>query len=178
MEKSVFFAIFLIFDIIFGISALSVLIASVYLIIKLEFNQYIIIILIIGLIMALISILGIFCKNKKKLLIVYMILISIIFLIEISLALIFKFSSNLQDFIKNHIKDVIDINDNMKDKIVNLAFIILCSASACCLLSFLSSLFYYLRITYKQKKYKEEPKDMFKGLDYTNLNPNATTMIN
>ena len=180
MSKIIFFVIFLIFNSLFGLSALSVLIATIYLIIKLNFNKYIIIIGIMGILMAIIAVMGFFCKKRKILLIVYMVLISIIFLIECTLSVIFKLSHDFSDLVKKHIKDDVEFNEEVKDKIINLSFVILCTASALCLLSFLSSLFYFLKLINKEKKMKQEknPEEMFKGLDYTNLNPDVTAMTN
>ena len=180
MERSILFTIFLVFNCLFGISALSVLVITVYLIIKLKFNQYIIIVGVVGILMLLITIMGFFCKKRDKLLLTYITLISIIFLIELSLSMIFKFSKDLKDFIKTHIKEIIDITDDMRDKIINIAFIILCSASGCCILSCLSSLIYYIKLISKKKKYEkvDNTEEMFKGLDYTNLNPDVSTMSN
>ena len=73
MEKTFVFAMLMIFNTIYGISAISVLSGGIYLIIKIDFNEYIIIMIIIGLIMTLISIMG-FCSWKKpRLLFFYMI---------------------------------------------------------------------------------------------------------
>ena len=58
MDKLIIFIIFMIFNSLFALSAVSVLGSGVYLIIKLEFNQYLIILLITGLIMTSVSVMG------------------------------------------------------------------------------------------------------------------------
>ena len=175
MDKYILYIIFMFFNTIYGISALSVIGGGIYLIIKIDFNEYIIIIIASGLIMTLISVIGYFSKNRPRLLIIYMVLIFIIFLVELVLALVIKFFTNINDFV------IIEVNEEEKEKIVKISVIILFSAAGCCLLSFICALFYYRKLKEKERKNKEEKlkgDDILQGLDYTNLNPNMTTASN
>ena len=175
MDKYIIYIIFMFFNSIYGISALSVIGGGIYLIIKIDFNEYIIIIIASGLIMTLISVIGYFSKNRPRLLIIYMVLILIIFLVELVLALVIKFFTNINDFV------IIEVNEEEKEKIVKISVIILFSAAGCCLLSFICALFYYRKLKEKERKNKVEKlkgDDILQGLDYTNLNPNMTTASN
>ena len=181
MDKYIIYIIFMFFNSIYGISALSVIGGGIYLIIKIDFNDYIIIIIASGLIMTLISVIGYFSKNRPRLLIIYMVLILIIFLVELVLALVIKFFTNINDFVKNNISEKIEVNEEEKEKIVKISVIILFSAAGCCLLSFICALFYYRKLKEKERKNKVEKlkgDDILQGLDYTNLNPNMTTASN
>ena len=178
MDKYIIYIIFMFFNSIYGISAASVIGGGIYLIIKIDFNEYIIIIIASGLIMTLISVIGYFSKKRPRLLIIYMVLILIIFLVELILALVIKFFTNINDFVKNNISEV---NEEEKEKIVKISVIILFSAAGCCLLSFICALFYYRKLKEKERKNKEKKlkgDDILQGLDYTNLNPNMTTASN
>ena len=181
MDKDLIYLIFMFFNTFYGLSAASVIGGGIYLIIKIDFNEYIIIILASGLIMTLISIIGCISRKRPRLLFIYMILICLIFFIELALALVLKFYTNINDFVKNNISEIIEVNEEEKEKILNIAVIILLSASGFCLLSFLCALFYYRKLKEKERKYKEEKLKgdaVFQGLDYTNLNPDMTTASN
>ena len=181
MDKLIIFIIFMIFNSLFALSAVSVLGSGVYLIIKLEFNQYLIILLITGLIMTSISVMGFFTYKKNILLLIYMILICVIFVAEIIFTCVLKFHADINDFAKNNIDQIVQLNQEEKEKIMDIALIILLSAAGCCLLSFICALFYYRKLKEKEKKFKEEKlkgDEILKGLDYTNLNLDATTASN
>ena len=181
MDKELIYLIFMFFNTFYGLSAASVIGGGIYLIIKIEFNEYIIIILAAGLIMTLISVIGCISRKRPRLLFIYMILICFIFFVELVLALVLKFYTNINDFVKNNISDIMEVNEEEKEKILNIAVIILLSASGFCLLSFLCALFYYRKLKEKERKYKEEKLKgdaVFQGLDYTNLNPDMTTASN
>ena len=181
MEKTFVFAMFMIFNTIYGISAISVLSGGIYLIIKIDFNEYIIIMIVIGLIMTLISIMG-FCSWKKpRLLFFYMILISLVFILEIVVVLFLKYYTGVNNFVKNKISDIVKVNEEEKEKIMKIALIILLSAAGCCLLCFLCGLLYYRKLKEKERKYKDvklQNDDVLKGIDYTNLNPSASILPN
>ena len=181
MDKYIIYVIFMFFNSIYGISAASVLGGCIYLIIKIEFHEYIIIIMSSGLIMTLISVIGCFSRKRPRLLFIYMILICVIFFVELTLALVLRFYTDVDDFVKNNISEIVEVNEEEKEKIVKISVIILFSAAGCCLLSFLCALFYYRKLKEKERKNKEEKlkgDDVLQGLDYTNLNPNMTTASN
>ena len=181
MDKYIIYIIFLVFNCIFGISAVSVLGGGIYLIIKLEFNQYIIVFFCTGLIMTGISIMGCFSQKRPIFLLLYMILISIIFILELIVVFVLKFYTDINDYIKKNIDNIGKFAEEEKEKIMNIIMIILLSAAGCCLLSFLCAFFYYRKLKEKEKKFKEEKlkgDDILKGLDYTNLNPDMTTASN
>ena len=181
MDKDLIYLIFMFFNTFYGLSAASVIGGGIYLIIKIDFNEYIIIILAAGLIMTLISVIGCISRKRPRLLFIYMILICFIFFVELALALVLKFYTNINDFVKNNISEIMEVNEEEKEKILNIAVIILLSASGFCLLSFLCALFYYRKLKEKERKYKEEKLKgdaVFQGLDYTNLNLDMTTASN
>ena len=183
MDKELIYLIFMFFNTFYGLSTASVIGGGIYLIIKIDFNEYIIIILAAGLIMTLISVIGCISRKRPRLLFIYMILICFIFFVELVLALVLKFYTNINDFVKNNINisEIMEVNEEEKEKILNIAVIILLSASGFCLLSFLCALFYYRKLTEKERKNKEvklKGDEFFKGLDYTNLNPDMTTASN
>ena len=181
MDKELIYLIFMFFNTFYGLSAASVIGGGIYLIIKIDFNEYIIIILAAGLIMTLISVIGCISRKRPRLLFIYMILICFIFFVELALALVLKFYTNINDFVKNNISEIMEVNEEEKEKILNIAVIILLSASGFCLLSFLCALFYYRKLKEKERKYKEEKLKgdaVFQGLDYTNLNLDMTTASN
>ena len=178
MNKIIIFIIFIFFNSIYALSSLSVLVGGIYLIIKIDFNEYLFIIIGTGLIMTGISIMG-FCSYKRpRLLIIYMILISLIFILEIVVVFFLKFYTGVNNFVKNKISDIVTVNEEEKEKIMNLALITLICAAGCCLISFLCGLCYYRKLKERERKYKEEQlknDEVLKGLDHTNLNPNESS---
>ena len=178
MDKYIFYIIFMIFNVIFGLSGLAVLGGGVFLIIKIEFNQYIIIIICLGGIMSGIFTLGLFVwKRTKKILIVYMIFICIIIVIEFSFSLVIKFHKDTNYFIKNSIKEITEVTEEQKDEIINVSVIIVSCAAGCGLLSFLFAFILYKKLKGKSNKYsKDNGDDILKGLDHTNLNPDISTI--
>ena len=179
MDKYIFYIIFMIFNVIFGLSGLAVLGSGVFLIIKIEFNQYIIIIICFGGIMLGLFSLGLFVWKRIKLLIVYLIFICIITIIEFSFSLFIKFHKGTNNFIKNSIKEITEVTEEQKDEIINISFIIVGSAAGCGLLSFFFAFILYKKLKGKSHKYKNEDNkgdDILKGLDYTNLDPDISTI--
>jgi len=94
----------MIFNGIFGLSGLAVIGGGIYLIVKIEFNQYIVIIIGLGIIIAAIFALGFFTWKKTKPLFIYMITIIIVFVLEVALVLVIKFHEDTKNFIRNSIK--------------------------------------------------------------------------
>lgn len=178
MDKYIFYIIFMIFNVIFGLSGLAVLGGGIFLIIKIEFNQYIIIILCLGGIMSGIFTLGLFVwkRTKKILLIVYMIFICIIIVIEFSFSLVIKFHKDTNNFIKNSIKEITEVTEEQKNEIINVSVIIVGSAAGCGLLSFLFAFLLYKKLKGKYEKEDNNGDDILKGLDHTNLNPDISTI--
>ena len=174
LNKEFIYIIFMIFNVILGFSGLAVIGGGIYLIIKIEFNQYIIIVIGLGLIIAAIVVIGFFTKKRANALIIYMILISIIFVLELALALVIKFHEETNLFIKDSIKEIIDVNEEKKDEIINVSVYIISTASACSALSCIFAFIYYKKLKGKSSsKYLDDNKngdEFMKGLDYTNLN--------
>ena len=180
MMKYIIFIAFLVFNVIFGLSGIAVLGGGIYLIVKTEFNQYIIIIMSLGLIIAGIFVLGCFTWQRPKVLIFYMIFITIIFVMEVALPLVIRFHEETRNYIKDKIKDIINKDETEQDKIINVSAIIIGSAAACSFFSFILALVYYRKLKEKEIKHKKEKEsngdDILKGLDYTNLNPDISTI--
>ena len=175
MIKHIIFIIFMIFNGIFGLSGLAVIGGGIYLIVKIEFNQYIVIIIGLGIIIVAIFALGPFTWKKTKPLFIYMITIIIVFVLEVALVLVIKFHEDTKNFIRKSIKD---LTEEKKDEIINVSVIIISIAAGCSFLSFILSLLYYRKLKDKTSKLIEDKKgdDYMKGLDYTNLNPDISTI--
>ena len=175
MIKHIIFIIFMIFNGIFGLSGLAVIGGGIYLIVKIEFNQYIVIIIGLGIIIAAIFALGLFTWKKTKPLFIYMITIIIVFVLEVALVLVIKFHEDTKNFIRKSIKD---LTEEKKDEIINVSVIIISIAAGCSFLSFILSLLYYRKLKDKTSKLIEDKKgdEYMKGLDYTNLNPDISAI--
>ena len=175
MIKQIIFIIFMIFNVIFGLSGLAVIGGGIYLIVKIEFNQYIVIIIGLGIIIAAIFALGFFTWKKTKPLFIYIITIIIVFVLELALVLVIKFHEDTKNFIRKSIKD---LTEEKKDEIINVSVIIISIAAGCSFLSFILSLIYYRKLKDKTSKLIEDKKgdDYMKGLDYTNLNPDISAI--
>ena len=170
MAKRVIYYIFIAFNFIMGLSAISVIGGGIFLIVKRGFNEYIMIFFCIGLIKILCSIIGCFCWKKHRLLMIYMILVNLIFISEVTFVCIIKFFKNFND-------KLIEIEEDEKEKIMKIIILILLSAAACCLLSFIYAILYYKRLKVKEREFREQKlkgDDILQGLDYTNLNPDIT----
>ena len=178
MIKHIIFIIFMIFNGIFGLSGLAVIGGGIYLIVKLEFNQYIIIIIGLGIIIVAIFALGPFTWKKTKPLFIYMITIIIVFVLEVALVLVIKFHEDTKNFIRNNIKKLFGVTEEQKDEIINVSVIIISIAAGCSFLSFILSLLYYRKLKDKTSKLIEDKKgdEYMKGLDYTNLNPDISAI--
>jgi len=178
MIKHIIFIIFMIFNGIFGLSGLAVIGGGIYLIVKIKFSQYIVIIIGLGIIIAAIFALGLFTWKKTKPLFIYMITIIIVFVLEVALVLVIKFHEDTKNFIRKSIKDLFDATEEKKDEIINVSVIIISIAAGCSFLSFILSLLYYRKLKDKTSKLIEDKKgdEYMKGLDYTNLNPDISTI--
>ena len=177
MIKQIIFIIFMIFNVIFGLSGLAVIGGGIYLIVKIEFNQYIVIIIGLGIIIAAIFALGFFTWKKTKPLFIYIITIIIVFVLELALVLVIKFHEDTKNFIRKSIKEL-NVTEEEKDEIINVSVIIISIATACSFLSFILSLLYYRKLKDKTSKLIEDKKGDYymKGLDYTNLNPDISAI--
>ena len=175
MIKHIIFIIFMIFNGLFGLSGLAVIGGGIYLIVKIKFSQYIVIIIGLGIIIAAIFALGLFTWKKTKPLFIYMITIIIVFVLEVALVLVIKFHEDTKNFIRKSIKD---LTEEKKDEIINVSVIIISIAAGCSFLSFILSLLYYRKLKDKTSKLIEDKKgdEYMKGLDYTNLNPDISTI--
>ena len=178
MIKQIIFIIFMIFNVIFGLSGLAVIGGGIYLIVKIEFNQYIVIIIGLGIIIAAIFALGFFTWKKTKPLFIYIITIIIVFVLELALVLVIKFHEDTKNFIRNSIKELFNVTEEEKDELINVSVIIISIATACSFLSFILSLLYYRKLKDKTSKLIEDKKGDYymKGLDYTNLNPDISAI--
>ena len=177
MIKQIIFIIFMIFNVIFGLSGLAVIGGGIYLIVKIEFNQYIVIIIGLGIIIAAIFALGFFTWKKTKPLFIYIITIIIVFVLELALVLVIKFHEDTKNFIRNS-KELFNVTEEEKDEIINVSVIIISIAAGCSILSFILSLLYYRKLKDKTSKLIEDKKGDYymKGLDYTNLNPDISAI--
>ena len=92
---------------------------------------------------------------------------------EVALPLVIKFHEGTNNYIRDNIKDIVNMSEEKQNEIINVSVIIICSAAGCSFLSFILALAFYRRLKSKEMKYKKEKEkgdDILKGLDYTNLN--------
>ena len=180
INKDIIYLIFIIFNVIFGISGLLVIAGGIYLIVKVKFNQYIVIVIGLGIIIAAIFILGLFSKKKRNILVIYLSLISVIFILEVALDLVIKFHEDTNNFIKNNIKDIVEVTEEEKDEIINVSLIIIAIAAGCSFFCLAFAFMYYLKLKekYSSKLIEDSKKgdEFMRGLDYTNLNPDISAI--
>ena len=90
-DQEIIFILFSVFNAILGLSGIAVIGGGIYLVVKLEFNQYIVIIIGLCVIITTIFVIGLFTRKKDKVLFIYIILIIVIFILEIALDIIINF---------------------------------------------------------------------------------------
>ena len=65
-DQEIIFISFSVFNAILGLSGIAVIGGGIYLVVKLEFNQYIVIIIGLGVIITTIFVIGLFTRKKIK----------------------------------------------------------------------------------------------------------------
>ena len=167
------FIIFIICNILFGLSGLAIIGGVIYLIIKTTFNSLSFMLIVIGLIIILISVLGINIRKKYNLIIIYLILVAIIFSFFIGLAIMFK---GFPDKIIEYLKDKVNDYDNEIDKIKKYKNNLFVSASIggfCSLIAFITALTYYIKTKNKNRENNDnDNKDVILNIDYTQYSIN------
>lgn len=173
MEKFTLYVIFIIFNVIFGLSGLALIGGSIFLIIKLSFNSLSFVMIVIGLIIILIFILGLKLKKKIQFLIMYLIFVGVIFLFYAGISfMIIIFPDKLIEYLQTKVPDSDNYDFNkIKDYKLNL-FIITCIGAVCSLLAFISCIIYCKKIdknNERNKNGKNEGDDILANIDYTIL---------
>jgi hypothetical protein len=171
-DKDKFFILFIFFNIIFGLCGIGLIVSAIILIIRLNFNPLDFILIAIGIIMLLIMILGLNIKKKYELCVIYLIFIMIHILLYVFMSIMFLF---LTDKLTSFLSDKLSIEED--DSYLNyiednhvIFFIISCSLSLLCLMTFTIGVLYCKKMKMKKNKEnkdKKEPDDILKGLDYS-----------
>ena len=170
MNKDQSFILFSIFNIIFGLCGIGLIVSSVIMIFEMKFSSIVFIMISLGLIMILLMILGLKSKKKLEFLIVDLIFIMIIFLFfGVASGLFIAFKESLINYLKNKV-NVNDFDfDNINKYNLNL-FIVSLIAAFIGLLTFITGVIYCKKLKkskYYKRKQKEEEEDILKGLDYS-----------
>ena len=151
-------AMFTIFNILLGISAIITIGISGYTMYKVEFNIYILIILLISIIMFIVFIFGFFCHKLESIFFIYIIFIVLILIAEIIFALLFLLYNDLNAFIRNNINNLIEVTEEEKDKIIKMILIAICTSILFCFLDFIFAFLYF-------KKIKDHDNEITKEID-------------
>ena len=176
MAKKQIFTIFMIFNVIFGIFSIVIIGVSGYSMYKIKFNVFLLIILIVGIIMFSVFILGFSTRKNKNRLFLYIILVIIILFAQIAFALLFWFYGDLNDFVRNNITKVVEIDEKEKDKIIKMLLITICISAFFCLLDLIFALLYFNKIKNKIKEEVDNVEKVMNRLDYTCLTPDMSSM--
>jgi len=171
-DKDKFFILFSIFNVIFGLCGIGLIVSAIILIIRLEFNPLDFILIAIGVIMLLIMILGINIKKKYELCIIYLIFIMIHILLYVFLSVMLLFlTDKLTSFLDSKLSiDDDDLYLKYIDEYHLILFIISGSLSFICLITFIVGIIFCKKMKMNKNKGnydKKEPEDILKGLDYS-----------
>ena len=112
MSKVAKYFIFMIFNVIFGFSALSMIIGGTWSMIKVSYNSYVLIFIFFGLFILIMCIIGSIISKKPELSIFYLISLSIIFAIEFTCVFLIKFVDAVNEFMIEHLSKIIDISED------------------------------------------------------------------
>ena len=170
MNKDQSFFLFSVFNIIFGLCGIGLIVSSIIMIFAMNFSSIPFIMISLGLLMILIMILGLKSQKKLPFIIVYLVFIMIIFLFfGVLSGLFIAFKENLINYFEN----ILNVNDFDFDNIykynLNL-FIVSLIAAFIGLLTFITGVIYCKKLKkskYYKAKGKEEEEDILKGLDYS-----------
>ena len=169
MNKDQMFILFTIFNILFGLSGIGLIVISFFMIIKIKFRALPFILIVIGLIMILIMILGLKSRKKIEFLIMYLIFIMIILLFYGFLSVMFiAFPEKLINYLKDKVYE-----ENFDFKNINNYNLDLFIASSvvafCCLLTFIAGIIYCKKLKKNKNKKRTEQNDddILRGLDYS-----------
>ena len=171
-DKDKFFILFTIFNILFGLCGIGLIVCSIILIIRLKFNPLDFILIAIGIIMLLIMILGLNIKKKYELCVIYLIFIIIHIALYLFMSIMFLF---LTDKLIKFIDEKLSVTeyefdlDNIKENHI-LLFIISGSLFLLCVMTFVIGVMYCKLMRKKKNKGDKDQKeqvDILKGLDYS-----------
>ena len=144
MSKTSKFILFLVFNIIFGILALSMIIIGTIALFKLhEFNMYVLIFVIFKLFVFVMCILGIISREMPNLLLFYIISSAIIFSIEIIFGVLILCIKELKQYLIDTVNELIKLSEDEKDEIPRFVILILGIDCFIGILSFVFCLVYY-----------------------------------
>ena len=143
MNKKEKFIFFIIFNIIFGLCALAIIVAGIWSMIKIGFHKYILIFIVFGLYRIKMFIIGFFIRRRPILVIYYLVALSIISALELTFVFLMKFVKTVNDFIIHHLSQVIVISEEDKNIITRNVLIIIGCDIFVCVLSIIVCVIYY-----------------------------------
>ena len=139
MERSRLFLLFIIVNILLAIDSLLFISSGIYSLIKVAYDKYMVIFIIIGVVMFTSFIFGFVGKTKKSILLVYIIIISIILLFEIVLAFLFEFGDE-----NEFLEKITEFTEQEEDYFKKELLIFLLASLFFCVGSFIFGLSYYI----------------------------------
>ena len=145
-NNGMIYTAFYIINVIFGLCGFGVIGGGIYLILKLEFNEYIVYVIGLGIITVALSVFGFFINKKYGKLSFYSSLSLILFIIEAVFAFLVKFLADTTNKIKDYIKDRDKISEEEKDKIINIMVITLGVGAVGSFFSLVCSCLYYSKL--------------------------------
>ncbi len=143
MNKNEKFIFFIIFNILFGLCALVIIVAGIWSMIKIGFHKYILIFVFFGLFRIKMFIIGFFLRKKPQLVIYYLVVLTIISALELTFIFLMKFVKTVNEFIIHHLSQVIVITEDGKNIITRNVLIIISCDIFVCVLSIIVCLIYY-----------------------------------
>lgn len=182
LKEKIFYSFFQIFNVMLGLVGLGIVAIGIMFSIDIKkFNGFSFLLIIIGLTVVLFVVLGIFTKNRKCLLEIYLFFIFIIMAGFAALGIMVKFfKDKLIDIIKKKMEDIIDSLKKKIDDYNLIIAIVCCSIGLLCLIILIFACLYHGELS---KRYRKRAKDMNEGddilrkLDYSGdaLNDNSLT---
>ena len=170
MAKRNLFPCFNVFNIIYGVTGLCIILLAVFLIIKMSFNALFFSIILIGIFMIFIMLLGFLCKKRICVIKIYMalVIISLIFFAIIGLTIEF-FPDTIEKIMRNQFKIDEEGISSMNIRGHPEDFIVPYSLCGVCFIVIIATLVYYKSIADLVAKVNKENADgdpILRDLDY------------
>ena len=172
MENSRLFLVFIIFNIFLGIDSLLFISSGIYSLIKVEYDKYMVIFIIIGVVMLTSFIFGFVGNTKKSILLVYIIIISIILLLEVVLAFLFEFGDE-----NEFLEKIIEFTEQEEDYFKKELLIFLLVSLFFCVGSLIFGLAYYISGFDEENQAVDDAKKILRS-SYISKNSNQDLETN
>ena len=127
---------------LFLISSTALIIGASFVMNLVEYNIYILFVLIAGCLMLISSIIGFIFFFKKMSLFFFIIIMIFMTIIELSFALLFSIHKDIDDFVMNNMNKMIEVDEDEKNTIMKVILISLWCSFGCCLFDLICSLIY------------------------------------